>query len=115
MRVMPTNRIRWPRWLALVALALQMATTVATPILHARGEVVQATRELETSHSEQCPRIHTDTDYLTCGTHVFAAPVTRFLAPVLKGRTHRSPHAAGLAATSQSWSKSHPVRAPPIL
>ena len=115
MRVMPTNRIRWPRWLALVALALQMATTVATPILHARGEVVQATRELETSHSEQCPRIHTDTDYLTGSTQVFTAPVTRLLAPALEARTHRSPHVAVLAATSQGGSKSHPVRAPPIL
>lgn len=112
---MPTIQVRWSRWLALVALALQLGATVVTPILHAQAEVVQATRELETSHSDQCPRIHTDSDYLTCGTQGFAPPVTRFLAPALEARTHRSPHVAVLAATSPGWSKSHPVRAPPIL
>lgn len=111
---MPTIQVRWSRWLALVALALQLGANVVTPILHAQDEVVQATRELETSHSEQCPRIHTDTDYLTCSAQVFTAPVTRLLAPALEARTHRSPHVAVLAATSQGGSKSHPVRAPPI-
>ena len=112
---MRTIQFRWSRWLALVALALQLGANVVTPILHAQGEVVQATRELEASHSDQCPRIHTDTDYLTCSSQIFPAPVTRLLAPALDTRAQRPPHVAVLTATSQGWSKSHPVRAPPIL
>lgn len=44
----------------MAAMTLHLAATAVTPLVHAKNEVLQSELKLESSHTAQCPRIHSD-------------------------------------------------------
>jgi hypothetical protein len=60
MKGLPNPRDHRPRSRGLLAFALLLAWVLA-PVLHTQFELVSAKPAVEHGHSDDCPRIHTDT------------------------------------------------------
>ncbi len=58
---------------ALAALVLHLGATGVTPLVHAKNEVLESELKIESNHTAQCPRIHSDR--LCLGTSTYQLPV----------------------------------------
>ena len=112
---MGTSRLSYRRRLpsALIAAALYAASAVVVPVVHARTEVLRSTSEVESQHTEQCPRIHAEATCLVCSTFQFHTPLPCGLAG--GGSDQVSPTAGPPPALtiSREGPCQHLVRAPP--
>jgi hypothetical protein len=113
MKGLPNPRDHRPRSRGLLAFALLLAWVLA-PVLHTQFELVSAKPAVEHGHSDDCPRIHTDTFCLVCGGIQLQTPCTAQRVPEANpgqfaywGATDRS------ARPSPPHRGGHAVRAPP--
>ena len=57
---------RGSRFVPLVMAAIQLATWVWVPVIHAGTDVLSTTQHVENSHSNDCSKIHVETWCHTC-------------------------------------------------
>jgi hypothetical protein len=87
------TRSRTGRLVGLAAMVLHLGATAVTPLVHAKHEVLQSELKIESNHTAQCPRIHSDRLCLsTSGYQLPSGPVRTLLeGPPAERRSDPAP------------------------
>lgn len=95
-------------------IAVQVAAWVLAPVAHAQGEVWQSKPEIESKHTAQCPRIHSDRICLSSTTYQFPSGPARDLLDHSLAEIHSSRSLSGERLHSCAGFPGLAARAPPI-
>lgn len=114
MRSIPRRTSGLIRLTAAAVTALHLAAWGLRPVVHASGEVWQSQPEIESKHTAQCPRIHSDRICLSSTTYQFPSGPARDLLDHSLPEIHSSRSLSGERLHSCAGFPGLAARAPPI-
>lgn len=75
----------------MAAMVLYLGAAAVTPLVHAKNEVLQSELKVESNHTTECPRIHSDRLCLSTSTYQLTSASVRTLVEALAPETRGDP------------------------